>query len=215
MSATCLICETRRPRRRCPALQADICAPCCGEKREETIACPLDCDFLLQARNLEQLRELKAEEIPHPDIVVKEEFLREQEPLVYLVGYSITEGVHRLEGLIDLDIREALAGLVQTYKSLSSGIVYESKPANPIAAAMFELIQLRLSEFRSGIEREAGYAVVLDSHVLGVLVFFLRMELQFNNGRRRSRGFIDAALRMAPPQPPPQQQEPPPSSLIL
>lgn len=214
MPTTCLICEVRRPRRRCPAVQGDICAPCCGEKREETISCPLDCEFLLQARSLEQLRELTREDLPHPDIDVKESFLRDHEPLVYLTGLSISEGVHRLEGLTDLDVREALNGLVQTYRSLNSGLIYESKPTNPIAAALFELIQLRLSEFRRGIEQEAGYAAVLDTHVLGVLVFFSRMEMQFNNGRRKSRGFIDAVLRMSPPPPPPAESTPSGSLIV-
>ena len=35
----CPLCETRPPRRTCPAERANICAKCCGEGREETISC--------------------------------------------------------------------------------------------------------------------------------------------------------------------------------
>ena len=101
--------------------------------------------------------------------------------------------------MIDNDAREALESLVQTYRTLNSGLIYETKPRNPIAAALHELVQLRVGEFRQRIQQQAGYASVLDTHVLGVVVFLQRMELQLNNGRRRGRSFLDAVRRFIPP----------------
>ena len=199
MTEKCSICGTRRPKRYCPALRVDICPQCCGQEREETIACPFDCEYLNQGRDHERLRELKPEDIPHPDIIVKEDFLRNHEPLVLVAAAAIGEGVDRLEGLIDNDAREALESLVQTYRTLNSGLIYETKPRNPIAAALHELVQLRVGEFRQRIQQQAGYASVLDTHVLGVVVFLQRMELQLNNGRRRGRSFLDAVRRFIPP----------------
>ena len=199
MPEKCAICATRRPKRFCPGLRADICPQCCGKEREETIACPFDCEFLNQGRDHERLRELKPEEIPHPDIIVKEDFLRDHEPLVLVAAAAIAEGTERLDGLIDNDAQEALESLVQTYRTLGSGLIYETKPKNPIAAALHELVQLRVSEFRQRIAQQAGYAGILDSHVLGVLIFLQRMELQLNNGRRRGRSFLDAVRRFIPP----------------
>jgi hypothetical protein len=180
-------------------LRSDICPQCCGKEREETIACPFDCEFLNQGRDHERLRELRADEIPHPDIIVKEEFLRQHEPLVLVAAAAIAEGSERLEGLIDNDAHEALETLVQTYRTLGSGLLYETKPKNPIAAALHELVQLRVSEFRQRIAQQAGYTAILDSHVLGVLIFLQRMELQLNNHRRRGRSFLDAVRRFIPP----------------
>lgn len=199
MPEKCAICGTRRAKRFCPGLKADICPQCCGKEREETIACPFDCEFLNQGRDRERLRELKPEEIPHPDIIVKEDFLRDHEPLVLVIAAAIAEGGERLEGLIDNDAREAIESLVQTYRTLGSGLIYESKPKNPIAAALHELVQLRVAEFRQRVEAQAGYAAILDSHVLGVLIFLQRMELQLNNQRRRGRSFLDAIRHFIPP----------------
>lgn len=199
MPEKCDICATRRPKRYCPGLESDICPQCCGKEREETIACPFDCEFLNQGRAHERLRELQADEIPHPDIIVKEEFLRQHEPLVLVAAAAIAEGSERLEGLIDNDAHEALETLVQTYRTLGSGLLYETKPQNPIAAALHELVQLRVSEFRQRITQQAGYTAILDSHVLGVLIFLQRMELQLNNHRRRGRSFLDAVRRFIPP----------------
>jgi hypothetical protein len=199
MPEKCAICETRRTKRLCPALGKGICPQCCGKEREETIACPYGCEFLNQSRDREKLRELTQEEIPHPDIIVKEEFLRDHEPLVLVVAAAISEGGDRLEGLVDNDSRETLESLVQTYRTLDSGLIFESKPKNPIAAALYEHVQLKVAEFRKRIEAQAGYAAILDSHVLGVLIFLQRMELQLNNNRRRGRSFLDALRHFIPP----------------
>jgi hypothetical protein len=199
MPETCALCASRRPQRYCPSLRSDICSKCCGQSREETIACPYDCTFLIQGRDHEKLRELAASDIPHPDIIVKESFLRDHEPLVLVTAAAIAEGTERLDNLLDWDAREALESLVQTYKTLGSGLIYESKPKNPIAAALHELVQLRVTEFRERIAAQTGYTVVLDSHVLGVLIFLQRMELQLNNGRKRGRSFLDAVRHFMPP----------------
>ncbi len=199
MAEKCAVCHHRRAKRHCPALREDICPQCCGQEREETIACPLDCDFLRQGRQNEKLKELSPAELPHPEIVVPERFLREQELLVLTLSSAFAEGMQRIEGLLDSDAREALDSLVRTYKTLESGLIYESKPSNPMAAALHELIQLRANEFRQRVQRESGVSTVLDSHILGSLVFLQRMALQLNNGRRRGRSFLDAVLGFAPP----------------
>jgi hypothetical protein len=44
--ATCPRCSSRKAKRPCPALGAEICAVCCAEGRLKTILCPLDCPYL-------------------------------------------------------------------------------------------------------------------------------------------------------------------------
>ena len=203
MAEKCNICKTRRSKRYCPGLRENLCPQCCGHEREETIACPLDCEYLAQSRNHEQLRVLSAAEIPHPEIIIKEEFLRDHEPLVLVAAAAVAEGVERLEGLIDNDAREALESLITAYKTLEhSGIIYGTKPQNPIAAALFALVQTRIQEFQQRVHEHSGYEGILDSHILGVLLFLQRMELQVNNGRRRGRSFLDAVRRFIPPRVP-------------
>ena len=52
----CAICETRRPRRFCPGVRGDICSICCGTEREVTVDCPLDCEYLQEARRHDKAR---------------------------------------------------------------------------------------------------------------------------------------------------------------
>ena len=40
-------------------------------------------------------------------------------------------------GAVDYDVREALEALIRTYRTLESGVYYESVPANPLAANIY------------------------------------------------------------------------------
>ena len=44
--AKCPKCSTRKAKRACPALGAEICPPCCAENRLVSIPCPRDCPHL-------------------------------------------------------------------------------------------------------------------------------------------------------------------------
>lgn len=198
MPEKCAICAQRRPKRFCPGLRADICPQCCGQEREETVACPLDCSYLRQGREHEKLVELTPEQIPHPEIRIPQSFLQDHEVLALTIAAAFAEAIQRIEGLIDHDCREALASLVQTYKTLGSGLIYEAKPSNPLAAALHELIQLRIAEMRQRLHQQTGIPQILDSQILGMLIFYQRMELQLNNHRRRGRSFLDGVLSFAP-----------------
>ena len=74
---TCAICETRRPRRACPGVNGDICAICCGTEREVTVSCPLDCEYLQEARRREPARDSVPEELPNSDVQVTERLIRD------------------------------------------------------------------------------------------------------------------------------------------
>ena len=73
----CKICETRRPKRACPAVGGDICSLCCGREREVTLSCPLDCVYLQEARKHERPAEVDPREFPNQDIRLTETFVRE------------------------------------------------------------------------------------------------------------------------------------------
>lgn len=54
--STCPYCHQKKGKRPCPALNALICAPCCGEHRVTRIACPPDCEFLAAGSDYQQKR---------------------------------------------------------------------------------------------------------------------------------------------------------------
>jgi len=187
----CAICEIRRPRRFCPGVRGDICSLCCGAEREITVDCPLECEYLQEARRHEKPQLVEEARIPNRDIAVSERFLEEHEPQLAFLGRAVAEAAFATPGAIDFDVREGLDALVRTYRTLQSGVYYESLPSNPLAAAIYGLVQRALAEYRQQETGQLGVSRTRDADVLGLLVFLQRVELDRNNGRRRGRAFLD------------------------
>src|SRR5579883_634572 len=196
----CRLCETRKPRRYCPGISGDICTVCCGDKREVTVDCPLDCAYLLEARRHDKLPEIKPEDIPNRDVPVSEEFLREHEPLLIFLGAKILEAALSTPGAVDSDVLETLDALIRTYRTLQSGLYYETKPANLVAAAMQQKIQDAVGILRKELS-EKGAPALRDAELLGTLVFLQRLAIANNNGRPRGRAYVSYLLAHFPHEP--------------
>lgn len=186
---SCRICEQRKPRRSCPSLQADICSLCCGASREETLDCPFDCRYLRDARQHEKPREIDPRQLPEPDLRITEDFLRQHEPLLAAAAEAVFKSAVNSRG-VDSDVGEALAALVKTYRTLESGLIYETRPDNPYAARIQSDLQADLDAFRERVVRETGVTTIRDADVLKVLVFLARLQARQNNGRKRGRAFL-------------------------
>ncbi len=188
---TCSICSTRKAKRYCPALRSEICAQCCGQGREETIDCPLDCPYLIESRQHERRSGLSPEDFPYKEVRVTETFLREQEELLTATAQFVLAAAFEAPGAVDRDVRAALDSLARTYKSLESGVHYQTLPDSPVAQDVAAQIQGALQHFREEETRRAGLTHTRDVDVLGVIVFLLRMAIDHDNGRRLGRSFID------------------------
>jgi hypothetical protein len=187
----CAICQVRRAKRFCPGVHGDICSICCGTEREETIACPLDCEYLRDARPREKPIPLDVSSIPNQDIRITEKFLEENEELLFFLGGNLAAAALETAGVSDSDVRDALQAMVRTYRTLQSGVYYETRPDNTLAQTLFDKAQSAIEEFRKQEQASRGMPKTRDADVLGLLVFFERLEIDRNNGRRRGRAFID------------------------
>jgi hypothetical protein len=210
----CAICETRRPRRFCPGVRGDICSICCGTEREVTVDCPFECEYLQEARRRDKPAEIDMSTLPNQDIKVTEKFVAEHEDLMVFLGQCVAGAALETPGAVDFDVREALDSLVRTYRTLQSGVHYESLPQNPLAANIHRGVQGALDEFRRREQQEGGMVRTRDADILGLLVFLQRIEYDRNNGRRRGRAFLDG-LRGFFQAGTPAEEPPPASSLIL
>jgi hypothetical protein len=157
-----------------------------------TVGCPLDCEYLIEARRHEKSLPVDPEQIPNRDINVSEEFLEEHEALVDTLANAVAGAASRIPGAVDTDAREAIKALIRTYRTLESGVYYESRPENTLARAIFEAAQEAVTNFRREEQQNFGLARTRDSDVLKTLVFLERIEIDRNNGRPRGRAFLDA-----------------------
>lgn len=199
-ASKCKICEIRKPRRYCPGVTGDICSICCGTEREMTVHCPLDCLYLQEAHSHEKLEELLPGKMPSADVRLTERFLEDNQEVLAILGVMLLDAA-MAEEAIDADMREALDAAVRTYRTLESGLYYESRPDNPIAARIQSRIRDGVDSLHKTIAEQGG-PPIRDSTLQALLVFFQRLAAQWDNHRRYGRSFIDFLRRAAPPPPP-------------
>jgi hypothetical protein len=190
----CVICEERKPRRYCPGVRGDICPVCCGEERENTISCPLDCVYLQEARAREKPD--PPDIIPFHEIRVPDRFLDEHRMVFNLALTALVEAIAATPQAIDSDIREAIEALLQTFKTLQSGLVYETRPDNSIAANIYRMMHDTIEEGRRELPKETGTSI-RDTEIFSALLLLQRLEYRFDNGRKRGRAYIGHLQRFA------------------
>jgi hypothetical protein len=186
---TCRICETRKPKRHCPGVGGEICPQCCGREREETIHCPLDCEYLIEARKHDK-PSFDGQPFPHAEIRVDEEFVEDNRELFTVVSMSLIRAAHQTPGVVDNDLRDCLEACIRTYLTLDSGLIYESKPANLVGAAVQARLTESIAEFKKFAYEKTGVHSIKDGDLTKILVFLQRLELTSNNGRRYGRAFL-------------------------
>jgi hypothetical protein len=196
----CKRCGQRRARRACPALQADICAICCGTEREVSISCPFECEYLREAHQREKALPVDPKDMADSDIEVTEEFVRQQEELLLFSIYSLLQAAVRTPNAVDTDALEALAALIKTHRTAESGLIYESRPENSVAAALQRAFSASLADYEKVRSERESLTQLRSQDILGVLVFLRRFGQQNLNGRPRGRLFLDLLRRMTPEQ---------------
>jgi hypothetical protein len=140
-------------------------------------------------------------EFPHKDIQVSEEFLREHEQVVMSISTALARAMEKARA-VDRDAQEALEALIQTYRTLESGLIYETRSPNPYAAAIQDDLKRAVEELNKSLTETAGMHTLRDTDILGTLVFLERLGLHHRNGRPRGRAFFDFLRAYFPEAPP-------------
>ncbi|MCZ2146184.1 MAG: hypothetical protein LC126_00225 [Bryobacterales bacterium] len=210
----CRICETRKPRRYCPGVGGDICSQCCGTEREVSIDCPLDCEYLLEARKHEKFTEVDPKLIPNRDIRVTDEFMNEHDAFLDFLARTLLTATLNTAGANDNDLREALETMIRTYRTRQTGLIYESRPSNPVAGMIQQQALEEIGQFQEAEARQTGVHSLRNTDVLGVLVFLQRIAVHWDNKRPRGRSLISFLLERYP-QPRPSPVAPQSPSLII
>jgi hypothetical protein len=110
---------------------------------------------------------------------------------------SLVHAALRTVSATDADALEALEALIKTYRTAESGLLYETRPVNTIAAAVQRAFSESLADYQKvRAERESLH--FRDAEILTVLVFLRRMGQQNQNGRPRGRMYLHLLNDMTP-----------------
>jgi hypothetical protein len=200
---TCATCEIRKEKRFCPAVHGRICPRCCGEQREVTLDCPMDCPYLLQAREHEKPR--TADQVDASalflQVELSDQFMYEKEHLLMGLTFALARAAHADRSLHDQDLIAALSMLATTYeRRVNSGLHYEPPlSSEPQRKAVAE-IESMVKEYREAELKHTGISSLRDSDVLKALVFLLRLAHGRTSGRPKSRAFVEFLFAQFPEQ---------------
>jgi hypothetical protein len=189
---TCPICEKRKSARFCPAKGEKICAVCCGTGREVTIDCPPDCTYLISAHRYEDEHQRSLPgDTPLLDEKIPQDVVYTHQQLMSALAFSIAKFCAVQPTAVDTDVLAAIQALAQTYKTLSSGIIYEKPPDAPLPRELYAALIALISEVKKQQAERFDAAVLKDIELFYLWVFLYRMGLLRTNGRPRSRRFIE------------------------
>jgi hypothetical protein len=201
------MCEKRKATRFCPVMGEKICAVCCGTEREVTIDCPSDCSYLLAAHRYEDEHQHSLPAgTPLLDEKIPQDIVYTHQQLMAALGFSIAKFCAVQPAAVDGDVLAAIQALAQTYKTLSSGIIYEKPPDAPLPRELYAALIALISEVQKQQAERSGAPALKDMDLFYLWVFLYRMGLLRTNGRPRSRRFI-AFLRSQFPQSPELKRE--------
>jgi hypothetical protein len=188
----CPLCEKRKATRFCPAKAEKICAVCCGTEREVTIDCPVDCSYLIAAHRYEDehQREIPAD-TPLLDVNVPGDLLHTQQQLMGALAFQIAKFCSSHPAATDSDVLDALQALAETFKTLTTGIYYETQPSALLPRELYATVTTFITELKQQLAQRANVSSLKDSDIFYLLVFLYRMGLLRTNGRPRSRRYIE------------------------
>jgi hypothetical protein len=171
---------------------------CCGTEREVTLACPLECEYLRQAHRREKPMPLPQGQLSNPDIAVSEEFIRSHEEFLLFCIYSLLQAALQTRDAVDSDVIDALEALIQTHRTLESGLYYETRARNTIAAGVQRSFEASLADYQKLRAEREHLSPVRNVEILAILVFLHRLGQQNQNGRPRGRLYLDLLRHMTP-----------------
>jgi hypothetical protein len=199
----------RSGKRYCPAKDTQICAVCCGTKREIEIDCPSSCSYLKASRSYEAEKP-----IVDPELVAKirkydDTFIKRFQYVLEAVNRSVIEERLTSSWLVDRDVIEVYKALAATMRTLSSGIYYETLPEGPVRLALFRRLKEAFDQLMKP-DPTGDHPLLKASEAVDVLDF-VTFAAQVNSSvRPRTRRYLDwISETFGYPQP---QQ---PSGLIL
>jgi len=206
---SCPICEKRKAERFCPAKAEKICAVCCGKEREVTIDCPSDCSYLISAHRYESDHPpYIPTDTPLLDETIPQDVIHTHQQLMAALAFSMAKFCAAQPAAVDNDILVALEALAQTYKTLSSGLIYERPPQARVPGELYDALMAFLDEIKKQQAERAAAASFKDTEIFYLLVFLYRMGLLRTNGRPRSRLFIEFLRGQFPQAPELKREEP-------
>jgi hypothetical protein len=164
----CPLCQQRQSRRACPALGREICAVCCGTRRQVEIACPADCGYLAASQAHPPALVRKQQERDVGFLMAVREGLSARESDLFWVILTFLAGMRTdpLVRLADEDLAEAAGALAATYETANRGLIYEHRTQSLASQRLLTELKTFLAALVQESDAAAARAVERDAAVV-------------------------------------------------
>jgi len=202
----CGLCDQRKAKRFCPARNGQICPQCCGEKRVLEIDCPESCGYLKSGR------ERGVEDFGNhlrrrnPETCKKtQRFLAEHQNVMAPLEYILARERLSDRNLTDKDVVEAIAVLLDTYRSEDKGVLYEKTSENLRVEALRRELRRTAESLRNPEGRGNGIVDPTTTRlplntVMECLEFMQSLARAYLEDRSSLSGYVDFLARLFPRQ---------------
>ena len=188
--AICPLCSDRPGKRYCPAKETQICAVCCGTKREIEIDCPSSCGYLKASRSYESEKP-----IVDPELIAKirkydNSFVERFHFVLAAINGTVIEERMGSPWLVDKDVIEVYKALASTMRTLSSGIYYESLPDGTVQLSLFRRLKKVFDELMQP-DPSGNHPMLKSSEAVDILDFVTFAAQMNSSTRPRTRRYLD------------------------
>ncbi|HLW79832.1 MAG TPA: hypothetical protein VKU44_09570 [Terriglobia bacterium] len=165
---------------------------CCGTEREVTVDCVADCPHLVASRVYDyERKDIDWSKRPFRDAKIEASFLDRHAALLNALVYAICAYASEERALVDSDALASIESLVETYRTLSTGIYYEKVPDYRVQRELYGHLKGAVEEYRKSEARQAALNTARDVEVRDVLIFLAQLGFARSNGRPKGRAFLD------------------------
>lgn len=139
-------------------------------------------------------QEIDPSKLPFADLKITSSLVRDREELLLQISYAICVYARDNSALLDSDVIATLGSLVEAYRTLASGIVYENPPAYRLQRELYQAVQTSIEQYK---QKERGKTMVAHSQTVGdgeirdALVILTRLGVARSNGRPKGRAYLD------------------------
>ena len=177
----CPLCRKRTARRRCPALDRNICAVCCGTKRLVEITCPTDCGYLKASQAHPPASVRHQQERDRGFLMATHEGLSAAQSELFWTVLTFVAGFRSdpLMKVVDEDLADGTAALAATYETAGRGVIYEHRPQSLVAQRFVTELKAFLGTLQAEADRKTASRLERDAAVV-----LRRLEASARNVRQ-------------------------------
>ena len=177
----CILCNSRKAKRYCPAKRNDICPVCCGEKRGIEINCPDDCKYFIEGNQYQQqkLTHQRIRKDGAQTYVRRAELYTKSPQLFACIEYALVDAYSSNSSIKNNDVYMALELIMKTLQSEMKGLIFKHRSEDIIVNELADSLEREIRQIMNNPENRVSTSFTCD--VIEDFYMEVKFYLDMNN----------------------------------